>query len=184
MNKITELKVINSKRFSDERGFFSEIYSRRKFLDYGISVEFVQDNHSLSKEVGTLRGLHFQRPPKAQAKLIKCVQGSIYDVAVDIRIGSPTYGIWEGFVLSANNGDQLYIPIGFAHGFVTLQPDTEIIYKCSDYYAPDMEGSIFWKDPDIRIDWPLSAKPILSSKDSVAPMLENVESPFIYGENS
>ena len=128
--------LIPSIRHNDNRGYFAETYSHRKYLELGIDVEFVQDNHSFSREVGTLRGLHFQSPPHAQAKLVRCGRGAIFDVAVDIRRGSPTYGQWEGCELTAKNGDQLYIPVGFAHGFVTLEPDSEIVYKCSDYYAP------------------------------------------------
>lgn len=178
------LQLIKLKRHGDHRGFFSETYSRNKYSKLGIDVEFVQDNHSLSREVGTLRGLHFQAPLHAQAKLVRCGRGAIFDVAVDIRRGSPTYGQWKGFELTAQNGEQLYIPVGFAHGFVTLEPDSEIVYKCSDYYAPETEGSVLWNDPDIGIDWPTVAEPILSDKDAVAPLLSDLESPFIFGENS
>jgi dTDP-4-dehydrorhamnose 3,5-epimerase len=178
------LQLIKLKRHGDHRGFFSETYSRNKYSKLGIDVDFVQDNHSLSREVGTLRGLHFQAPLHAQAKLVRCGRGAIFDVAVDIRRGSPTYGQWKGFELTAQNGEQLYIPVGFAHGFVTLEPDSEIVYKCSDYYAPETEGSVLWNDPDIGIDWPTVAEPILSDKDAVAPLLSDLESPFIFGENS
>ena len=175
---------INPQRHGDQRGFFAETYSRRKYSELGIEDEFVQDNHSLSREVGTLRGLHFQAPPHAQAKLVRCGRGAIFDVAVDIRRGSPTYGQWKGYELSAENGNQLYIPVGFAHGFVTLEPDSEIVYKCSDYYAPETEGAILWNDPDIGIEWLIETDPILSDKDAVAPLLFDLESPFIFGENS
>ncbi len=175
---------IQPERHGDHRGFFAETYSRRKYSEFGIDVEFVQDNHSLSRDVGTLRGLHFQAPPHAQAKLVRCGRGAIFDVAVDIRRGSPTYGQWEAYELTAKNGDQLYVPVGFAHGFVTLEPDSEIVYKCSDYYAPETEGAILWNDPDIGIDWPTEAEPILSDKDAVAPVFSDLESPFIFGENS
>ena len=180
------LKLINikPKRHGDHRGFFAETYSRRKYSELGIDIEFVQDNHSLSREVGTLRGLHFQAPPHAQAKLVRCGLGAIFDVAVDIRRGSPTYGQWEGYELTAENGDQLYIPVGFAHGFVTLAADSEIVYKCSDYYAPETEGAVLWNDPVIGIDWPTEADPILSDKDAAASSLADLESPFIFGENS
>jgi dTDP-4-dehydrorhamnose 3,5-epimerase len=171
------------KRFGDDRGFFAETYSRRKYLEYGIDFEFVQDNHSLSREIGTLRGLHFQAPPHAQAKLIRCVRGAIFDVAVDIRRESPAYGKWEGYMLTAENGHQLYVPVGFAHGFLTIKPGSEIVYKCSDYYAPEAEGSIMWNDPDIGINWDLNGEPILSSKDANALLLKDIESPFIYGQN-
>ena len=175
---------IKPQRHGDHRGFFSETYSRRKYSELGIEDKFVQDNHSLSREVGTLRGLHFQAPPHAQAKLVRCGLGALFDVAVDIRRGSPAYGQWKGYELTAENGDQLYIPVGFAHGFVTLEPDSEIVYKCSDYYAPETEGTILWNDPDIGIDWPTEAEPILSDKDAVAPVFSDLESPFIFGENS
>lgn len=175
---------IKPKRHSDHRGFFAETYSRAKYSELGIDDEFVQDNHSLSREVGTLRGLHFQTPPHAQAKLVRCGRGSLFDVAVDIRRGSPTYGYWKGYELTAENGEQLYIPVGFAHGFVTLEPDSEIVYQCSDYYAPETEGAILWNDPDIGINWPTDADPILSDKDAVAPLFSDLESPFIFGENS
>lgn len=178
------LKLLRPKRINDNRGFFAETYSRRKYSELGIDFEFVQDNHSLSTQVGTLRGLHFQAPPHAQAKLVRCGRGAIFDVVVDIRKGSPTYGHWEGYELTAENGDQLYIPVGFAHGFVTLVQDSEIVYKCSDYYAPETEGAVLWNDPDISIDWPTDANLILSEKDATAPLLSDIDSPFIFGENS
>ena len=128
--------------------------------------------------------MHFQSPPHAQAKLVRCGSGAIFDVAVDIRRGSPTYGQWEGYELTAKNGDQLYIPVGFAHGFVTLEPDSEIVYKCSDYYAPETEGAVLWNDSDISINWPTETDPILSDKDAFAPLFSDLESPFIFGENS
>ena len=181
---ISACHLIQPERHGDHRGFFAETYSRRKYSELGIEDEFVQDNHSLSREVGTLRGLHFQSPPHAQAKLVRCGRGAIFDVAVDIRLGSPTFGKWEGYELTAENGDQLYVPVGFAHGFVTLEPDSEIVYKCSDYYAPETEGAVLWNDPDIGIDWPTEAEPILSEKDAVAPLFSDLESPFIFGENS
>ena len=184
MMRISILKLLKPERHGDHRGFFSETYSRRKYSELGIDVEFVQDNHSLSREFGTLRGLHFQAPPHAQAKLVRCGRGAIFDVAVDIRRGSPTYGEWEGYELSVKNGDQLYVPVGFAHGFVTLAPDSEIVYKCSDYYAPETEGVVFWNDPNIGIKWPTVADPILSDKDAAAPLLADLESPFVFGENS
>ena len=169
-------------RYGDHRGYFGETYSRRRYAEMGIDVDFVQDNHSLSCSVGTLRGLHFQAPPAAQGKLVRCGRGAIFDVAVDIRRGSPTYGQWMGYELTATNGHQLYVPVGFAHGFVTLESNSEIIYKCTDYYAPEAEGAVHWDS--CRIDWPLSSDPILSEKDAIAPTLTDLESPFIYGENS
>ena len=179
-----DVVLIQADRHADSRGFFAETYSRKKFTDLGIDVEFVQDNHSFSKEESTLRGLHFQAPPNAQAKLVRCGRGSIFDVVVDIRFGSPTYGHWKGYELTAENGLQLYVPVGFAHGFMTLEPDSEIVYKCSDYYAPETEGSILWSDPNIGIDWPTTETPILSDKDAVATMFVDLQSPFIYGKNS
>ena len=158
------------------------VYDKYVFSELGLDVEFVQENHSLSKAVGTLRGLHFQAPPAAQGKLVRCGRGAIFDVAVDIRRGSPTYGQWEGYELTAENGHQLYVPVGFAHGFVTLEPDSEIVYKCTDYYAPETEGAVRWDS--CGIDWPLSVDPILSDKDVIAPALADFDSPFIYGENS
>ena len=169
-------------RYRDVRGFFAETYSRKKYIEFGVKAEFVQDNHSLSHAVGTLRGLHFQAPPAAQGKLVRCGRGAIFDVAVDIRRGSPTYGQWEGYELSAENGHQLYVPVGFAHGFVTLEPDSEIVYKCTDYYAPETEGAVCWDS--CGIDWPLSGDPILSDKDAIAPAFADFDSPFVYGENS
>ena len=178
------IKLICPDRNRDKRGFFSEIYNKKKYLEYDIDIEFVQDNHSVSLEIGTLRGMHFQAPPHAQAKLVRCGNGAIFDVAVDIRKGSPTFGVWQGYELSSKNGRQLYVPIGFAHGFVTLEPASEIVYKCSDYYAPETEGSVLWSDPEIGIDWPLQCQPVLSSKDATTPPLEKIENPFVYGVNS
>lgn len=174
--------LIVPNRHSDHRGFFGETYNRRRYAKHGINVEFVQDNHSLSHAVGTLRGLHFQAPPAAQGKLVRCGRGAIFDVAVDIRRGSPTYGHWEGYELSAENGHQLYVPVGFAHGFMTLEPDSEIVYKCTDYYAPDTEGAVRWDS--CGIEWPLPGDPILSDKDTIAPALADFDSPFIYSQNS
>lgn len=174
--------LISPQRFDDHRGYFSETYSRSRYADMGIVEEFVQDNHSLSRAAGTLRGLHFQAPPNSQGKLVRCGQGAIFDVAVDIRRGSPTYGQWEGYDLTAKNGHQLYVPVGFAHGFVTLEPDSEIVYKCTNYYSPEAEGAVRWDS--CGINWPLSVDPILSDKDAIAPALAEFVSPFVYGENS
>jgi len=175
---LPRILMIEPDRFGDHRGFFGETYSQRVYAELGIDERFVQDNHSLSAEIGTVRGLHFQAPPAAQAKLVRCGRGAIFDVAVDIRKGSETYGKWVGYELSAENGAQLFIPAGFAHGFATLQPNSEIIYKCSDYYAPETEGALRWDDPAIAIDWPLQGAAILSDKDAVAPMLADLDSPF------
>ncbi len=172
--------VITPRRHGDHRGFFSESYNHRRMVEAGIEIGFVQDNHSLSAAPGTVRGLHFQTPPHAQAKLVRCGRGRLFDVAVDLRCGSPNYGRWTGVELSFENGRQLLVPAGFAHGFVTLEPDTEIIYKCSDYYAPDCDAGIAWDDPEIGIDWPLSGAPLLSDKDAAAPRLAQIDSPFRY----
>ena len=179
---MSDLRLIKVAQKSDHRGFFAETYSFRIYKKLGIASEFVQDNHSLSRTIGTLRGLHFQAPPAAQAKLVRCGRGSIFDVAVDIRRGSPTYGKWEGYELTAENGHQLYVPVGFAHGFVTLEADSEIIYKCTDYYAPETEGAVRWDS--CGIDWPLTGDPILSGKDQEAPPFADFNSPFVYGRNS
>lgn len=147
-------------------------------LDAGLDFDFVQDNHSLSARVGTVRGLHFQAPPHAQAKLVRCGKGRLFDVAVDIRKGSPTYGQWTGVELTFENGKQLLIPGGFLHGFVTLEPDTEIIYKCSDYYSPECDGGVLWSS--CGIDWPFSGEPLLSDKDTKAVALADFTSPFTF----
>lgn len=177
---LSGVTLIAPKRNVDQRGFFAETYSQREYAEHGVDAVFVQDNHSLSAAVDTVRGLHFQAPPHAQAKLVRCGRGAIFDVAVDIRRGSPTYGEWVGYELSAENGAQLYIPAGFAHGFATLEPDSEIIYKCSDYYAPETEGALRWDDPDIGIKWPLTSAPVLSEKDAAAPLLAGFNSPFTF----
>jgi dTDP-4-dehydrorhamnose 3,5-epimerase len=170
--------LITPPRFGDVRGWFSESYNAAKLATLGVSTVFVQDNHSFSATPGTLRGLHFQAPPHAQDKLVRCSRGVIFDVAVDIRNGSPTYGQWYGAELSAENGQQLLVPKGFLHGFVTRVADTEVQYKCSDIYAPDCDGGLRWDDPDIGIDWGLSGDPVLSAKDAVAPFLSTFQSPF------
>lgn len=173
--------ILTPKRFGDPRGFFSESWNAKRQSDAGINIDFVQDNHSMSTQVGTVRGLHFQAPPHAQAKLVRCGRGCLFDVAVDIRRGSPTYGQWAGKELSFENGKQLLIPAGFLHGFVTRQPDTEIIYKCSDYYSPECDGAVRFDDPDIGIDWGLNeAEAVLSDKDSAAPFLKDFDTPFTY----
>ena len=146
----------------------------------GLDYDFVQDNHSMSAQVGTVRGLHFQAPPHAQAKLVRCGRGVLFDVAVDIRKGSPTFGQWVGYELSFDNGRQLLIPEGFLHGFATRTPDTEIIYKCSDYYAPECDGAVRFDCPDLGIDWGLSGDAILSEKDAAAPVMADFDSPFVW----
>jgi dTDP-4-dehydrorhamnose 3,5-epimerase len=178
---LSGLLVITPARFGDHRGFFSESYSAKALAEHGITNPFVQDNHSLSMTRGTIRGLHFQAPPHAQDKLVRCGRGALFDVAVDIRKGSATYGKWFGVELSFENGKQLLVPAGFAHGFVTRAPETEIIYKCSDYYAHATEGALAWDDPQIAIDWGLGqVSPVLSEKDKKAPCLADLNSPFMF----
>lgn len=172
--------ILTPRRFGDNRGFFSESWNRQRMVEAGIDIDFVQDNHSVSREVGTLRGLHFQSPPHAQAKLVRCGRGSLFDVAVDIRHGSPTFGQWVGVELSFGNGKQVLIPEGFLHGFITRESDTEIVYKCSDYYAPDCDGAVRFDDPDIGIDWGLSGAPVLSDKDAAAPRLADLPEFFTW----
>jgi dTDP-4-dehydrorhamnose 3,5-epimerase len=177
--KIPGLLSISVTRHGDARGFFAETYNQKSYSRAGIETLFVQDNHSVSEFSRTVRGLHYQSPPHAQAKLVRCGRGSLFDVAVDIRVGSPTYGHWHGEVLSSENGRQLYIPEGFAHGFMTLEDDTEIVYKCSDFYARECEGAVRFDDPDIGVDWPsVDGGTTLSEKDAIAPMLRDVKSPF------
>lgn len=177
---MSALQLIRPKRHGDNRGWFTETYNRDTFARLGIDTVFIQDNHSLSAPAFTLRGLHYQTPPHAQDKLVRCIRGRIYDVAVDVRNGSPTYGQWVGAELSAENGDQLFIPVGFAHGFLTLEPDCEVVYKCSDTYAPDHDGGIAWDS--VGIDWPLPTgiKPELSPKDTRQPSIADFDSPFAY----
>lgn len=168
--------VLVPRRLGDARGFFAETWNRQRMEEAGIEADFVQDNHSLSATAGTVRGLHFQAPPHAQAKLVRCGRGRLLDVVVDIRRGSPTWGQWARFDLSAENGRQVWIPEGFAHGFLTLEDATEIIYKCTDYYAPGAEGAVRWDS--CGIDWGWQGEPILSEKDTVAPPLPEFASPF------
>ncbi len=175
---IPAVKLVTPKRFGDMRGFFSETYTRRAFVAAGITDDFVQDNHSRSEKVGTLRGLHFQKPPEAQAKLVRVTKGRIFDVAVDIRRSSPTYGRHVAAELSAENWQQLYVPVGFLHGFVTLEPDTEVVYKVTTYYAPECDAGVIWNDPTLSIPWPLTGAPILSGKDATLPRLADFASPF------
>jgi dTDP-4-dehydrorhamnose 3,5-epimerase len=165
-------------RFGDARGFFSETYNARVFAAAGIACTFVQDNHSRSTERGTVRGLHFQIPPYAQAKLVRVVRGSILDVIVDLRMGSATYGRHEAAQLSAESGMQLFVPAGFAHGFCTLEPDTEVLYKTSDYYKPDAERGLLWNDPALKIAWPEFAGSNVAARDLAYPTLAALETPF------
>ena len=168
-------------RHGDARGWFVESYSKRRLADLGITDEFVQDNHSFSAAKGTLRGIHFQTAPHAQAKLVRCLAGAIWDVAVDLRQGSPTVGRWVGANLTAEGGEQLYIPAGFGHGFLTLTENAEVGYKASDYYAPECDAGLAWDCPDMAIGWPLAGrKPVLSAKDCALPGLAGWDSPFTY----
>jgi dTDP-4-dehydrorhamnose 3,5-epimerase len=169
------------KRHVDDRGWFSETFHEKRLHDVGLTCQFVQDNQSMSKRAGTLRGLHFQLPPAAQAKLVSVMRGRIVDVAVDIRRGSPTFGRHVSIELSAESGRQVYIPVGFAHGYLTLEDDVVVMYKVSDYYAPAHDRGICWNDPDIAIPWPFKeADIIISDKDRRLPLLKEIASPFAY----
>ena len=173
------VRLIETRRFADERGWFSETYRQDRLAALGIADVFVQDNHSLSRPVGTLRGLHFQRPPAAQGKLVRVSRGSAFDVAVDIRRTSPTYGRWVGVTLSSEVGNQLLIPRGFAHGFVTVEPDTEVQYKVTAPYSPQHELCVRFDDPAIGVDWPIAADRLtLSEKDRSAPLLADIDTGF------
>lgn len=171
------VKVIEPNVFGDHRGWFIEAYNTASFKEAGIHENFVQDNHSFSAVKGTLRGLHYQAQPKAQTKLVRCTRGAIFDVAVDIRQGSPTFGKWFGMELNAENKRQLLIPKGFAHGFMTITDDVEVQYKVDELYAPECDRGIRWNDPSIGIEWPLHITPILSTKDEKAPFLQEAD-PF------
>lgn len=168
--------VLTPKRYGDDRGFFSESWNRKTLEEAGVHLpEFVQDNHSLSHAVGTVRGLHYQSPPHAQGKLVRCGRGTIFDVAVDARVGSPTYGQWFGAELSYENGRQLWVPAGCLHGFVTRAPDSEIIYKCTDFFDGPSDGAVRWDS--LGIDWDVT-DPVLSEKDRKAPAFADWTSPF------
>lgn len=181
MLEIDGVFEITPVRHGDERGFFSETWSRRSLAEAGADMDFVQDNQSMSAAVGTLRGLHFQTPPFAQAKLVRVVSGAVLDVAVDIRVGSPTFGRWVGLELSREKWNQLFVPVGFAHGFVTLVPDTEVSYKVSNYYSQEHDRAIRFDDPAIGVDWPRSLAPFqVSPKDKDAPRLAEIEPGFVY----
>lgn len=176
---ISDIKILTPKRFGDARGWFSEVFNAQTLKAAGIDFPVVQENTSFSAEVGTLRGLHFQTPPKAQGKLVRVLKGRIWDVAVDIREGSPSFGKWVGHEISADAGNQILVPVGFAHGFVTLEPQTLVGYLLSEHYSPVHDAGISWNDPDLAIDWPEAAKtPILSAKDQIAPRLKDIVPPF------
>lgn len=178
---IPDVVLITPAKFGDDRGFFSETYSERDATSAGIDARLVQDNHSLSAQRGVVRGLHFQAPPHAQGKLVRVVRGRIFDVAVDIRTGSPTFGQHVAVELSAANWSQLWVPTGFAHAFCTLEANTEVIYKVTDYYAPECECGIIWNDPDLGIDWPIRPdEAILSAKDAKLPRLRDLPSIFTF----
>jgi dTDP-4-dehydrorhamnose 3,5-epimerase len=177
-------RLIAPKRHIDDRGWLSETFHEKRLREIGITCRFVQDNQSSSKRAGTLRGLHFQVPPAAQAKLVGVVRGRILDVAVDVRRGSATFGRHVSTELSAESGLQIYVPVGFAHGFVTLEDDVVVMYKASDFYSPAHDGGIRWNDPDIAFPWPFSgAEIIVSDKDGRLPPLKEFASPFAYDGN-
>jgi dTDP-4-dehydrorhamnose 3,5-epimerase len=176
---IPDVKIITPRKFGDHRGFFSEVYSKQDFVEAGLNLDFVQDNHSLSAEVGTLRGLHFQSPPFAQDKLVRVARGRILDVAIDIRRNSPTFGKHVAVELSAENWRQLLIPIGFAHGLCTLEPNTEVLYKVTNTYSAANDLGLAWDDPDLAIEWPVAAeKIVLSDKDRQHPRLRDLPPVF------
>lgn len=175
--KLEGVWIVEPKVFGDNRGFFMESWSKRAFEEAGLHYDFVQDNHSSSTVKGTLRGIHFQKGNKAQAKLVRCVKGAVLDVAVDLRPSSSTYTQWVSVELSAENKRQLLIPRGFGHGFVTLTDDVEFLYKADNFYAPEADGGIRWNDSDLAIDWGVES-PILSQKDSSSPFLKDTVTGF------
>ena len=178
---IPEVRILRPARHGDSRGFFSETWSARAFAEAGIDLGFVQDNHAFSRDRGTVRGLHFQTPPRAQDKLVRVVRGAILDVAVDIRHGSPTYGRHVSAVISAEAWNQILVPKGFAHGLVTLEPDTEVLYKVTDFYAPEHDRGLLWNDPDLGIDWGIAeAEAVLSERDRRHPPLRDMPVAFRY----
>ena len=174
---IPEILLITPKRHGDARGWFSETWSRRTLAEAGVEHDFVQDNQAFNAKAGTVRGLHFQQSPHPQAKLVRVLRGEIFDVAVDVRAGSATYGQWVGARLTAAGGEQLLVPRGFAHGYVTLVDDCELFYKVDGLYAPQTEGSLIWNDPDVGIEWPWHGEVILSDKDRIAPRLKDMPVP-------
>jgi len=179
--QIPEVLIIRPKKFGDHRGFFSETFRKDILAEFGFDAEFVQDNHALSAKPGTVRGLHFQTEPFAQHKLVRVVRGAILDVAVDIRVGSPTYGKHVSAVISAEGWNQILVPVGFAHGLCTLEPDTEVLYKVSNYYAPECDKGLLWNDPALGIDWPVTPEEaILSDKDRQQPTLAELPACFRY----
>lgn len=177
---LPEVLLIHPRRFSDHRGYFCETYNAGLLAAHGADLTFVQDNLSYSVAAGTIRGLHFQAPPHAQVKLVRCARGRIFDVVVDFRTGSPTFGKWSGVELSSDSGGQILVPEGFLHGFITLEPACEVQYKVSRHYVAESDGSIAWNDPDIGIVWPIVGEPVLSEKDAKAPRVRDTPSPFRY----
>jgi dTDP-4-dehydrorhamnose 3,5-epimerase len=175
---IPEILLITPTRHGDARGWFAETWSRRALAEAGVAADFVQDNQAFNAKKGTLRGLHFQQAPHPQAKLVRVLRGAIYDVAVDLREGSPTYGMFVAAELTAEHGEQLFIPRGFAHGYCTLADDCELFYKVDGDYAPETEGGVIWNDPDLAIPWPLDREPVLSDKDKVLPRLKDLTAVF------
>lgn len=177
--EIPDVKIISPQKHGDSRGFFSETYNKRTFAEAGIDLDFVQDNHSLSPQVGTLRGLHYQRHPFAQDKLVRVVSGRILDVAVDLRRDSPTFAKWVAAEISAAQWNQILVPVGFAHGICTLEPDTQLIYKVTNYYSAAHDFGVCWNDPDLAIAWPFAQdRLLLSEKDKKQPFLKDVISGF------
>jgi len=175
--------LLRPRRFVDSRGYFVETYNKDAFAKAGIDITFVQDNQSFSRARGTVRALHFQVPPFAQAKLVRVLRGSVYDVVVDVRTGSPTYGRWTAIELDAERGEELFVPHGFAHGFCTLEPDTEVAYKVDSLYAPNHDSGIVWNDPTLAVPWPVAdADVVLSDKDRKLGRFKDLVSPFRYGE--
>lgn len=181
--EIPDVLVLKPRYFQDYRGYFVETYNARAAREIGLKADFVQDNQAFSIRRGTVRALHFQVPPRVQAKLVRVLRGSIYDVAVDLRAGSPTYGRWTAATLTAQGGEQLFVPHGFAHGYCTLEDDTEVAYKVDCYYAPECEQGIVWNDPTLAIGWPISAaEAVLSDKDQKLSGFREFVSPFLYDE--
>ena len=182
VGSIPDVKIFRLPRFGDERGFFSETYNRRRMGEQGIDIDFVQDNQSLSRTVHTVRGLHMQAPPYAQHKLVRVTHGRILDVCVDVRVGSPSYGSWVSAEISADEWNQIFVPIGFLHGFITLQENTEVHYKVSNYYHKESEVGVIWNDSSIGIDWGIrfDTSVVLSEKDAALPFFRDFESPFVY----
>jgi dTDP-4-dehydrorhamnose 3,5-epimerase len=175
--------LLKPRRFVDGRGYFVEVFSERTFSNAGVKTGFVQENQSYSIKAGTIRGLHFQVPPAPQAKLVRVLRGAIFDVAADLRQGSPTYGQWISKILTAEHGEQLFIPRGFAHGFCTMEPDSEVLYNVDGFYAPECDSGLNWSDPDLKINWPIDAKAaILSDKDAKLGFFKDFVSPFHFGE--